>query len=202
MGTFRGMFRTRNIFMAPLTERTSDLATCRANQTGTGRASAEQADLDGILTGLVALYTDNRRLTKLVASRAKLTGPQLVVVKLLEQVGAMSLSQLSEAMRSGNSTITGIALRMEREGLVRRARSERDRRVVSLSLTSKGRRVAAEVPSEPIGIYRRALATLTPEEAKMLLRMLGRVTAEVRRMVNEEVGPLRPVERASEREIS
>lgn len=152
---------------------------------GTGRA-----DLDAILTGLVALYTDNRRLTKVVASRAKLTGPQLVVVKLLEQVGAMSLSELSEAMRSGNSTVTGIALRMEREGLVRRSRSEEDRRVVKLTLTAKGRRVADEVPSEPIGIYRRALATLTPEEAKLLLHMLGKVTAAVRAIVDKEVGPL------------
>lgn len=71
-----------------------------------------RADTDAILKGLVALYTDNRRLTKRVAARARLTGPQLVVVKLLEEVGAMSLSELSEAMRVGNSTLTGIALRM------------------------------------------------------------------------------------------
>lgn len=149
-----------------------------------------QADLDAILKGLVALYTDNRRVTKMVAARAKLTGPQLVVAKLLEQVGAMSLSELSAAMRSGNSTLTGIALRMEREGLVRRTRSEDDRRVVKLTLTAKGRRVAAEVPSEPIGIYRRALATLTHGEAAALLLAIEKVGAAVRAIVEHEFGPM------------
>lgn len=153
--------------------------------------AAARSDLDAILTGLVALYADNRRVTKLVAQKAKLTGPQLTVVKLLEQVGAMSLSELSDAMRSGNSTLTGIALRLEREGIVRRDRSEEDRRVVHLSLTAKGRRVAAEVPSEPIGIYRRALSSsLSAEEAKSLLMMLGKVSAAVRGIIERELGSL------------
>jgi DNA-binding MarR family transcriptional regulator len=149
-----------------------------------------RADLDAILKGLVALYTDNRRVTKLVAARARLTGPQLVVIKLLEQVGAMSLSELSEATRSGNSTVTGIALRMEREGLVRRERPDHDRRVVRLTLTAKGRRVAQEVPVEPIGIYRRALATLSADEAKGLLAVMEKLTKAVRRIVDKELGPL------------
>lgn len=159
-----------------------------------------RADTDAILKGLVALYTDNRRLTKRVAARARLTGPQLVVVKLLEEVGAMSLSELSEAMRVGNSTLTGIALRMEREGLVRRERDPRDRRVVRLTLSPKGRRASAEVPVEPIGIYRRALALLTAEEAKMLHGIVDKLTIAVRRIVDEELGatlPLAPARKSA-----
>jgi MarR family transcriptional regulator, organic hydroperoxide resistance regulator len=152
---------------------------------------SRSADLDAILKGLVALYTDNRRVTKLVAARARLTGRQLVVVKLLEQVGAMSLSELSEAMRAGNSTVTGIALRMEREGLVKRERDDKDRRIVRLTLTAKGRRAAQEVPVEPIGIYRRALATLTPAEAKSLLAVMEKITRAVRRIVEAELGDIR-----------
>ena len=73
-----------------------------------------------------------------IARRADLTGPQLTVVKLLEQIGDISLSELSERIRAQNSTVTGIIDRMEREGLVTRERSKEDRRVVFIRLTPKG----------------------------------------------------------------
>ena len=59
------------------------------------------------------------------------------MVKLLEQIGDLSLSELSERIRAQNSTVTGIIDRMEREGLVTRERSKEDRRVVYIRLTTK-----------------------------------------------------------------
>ena len=66
---------------------------------------------------------------------------------MLEGVGDLSLSELSERIRAQNSTVTGIIDRMEREGLVVRARSNEDRRVVNIKLTDKGRRSRARSPS-------------------------------------------------------
>ena len=63
---------------------------------------------------------------------------------MLEGVGDLSLSELSERIRAQNSTVTGIIDRMEREGLVVRARSSEDRRVVNIRLTDKGARIARE----------------------------------------------------------
>lgn len=71
---------------------------------------------------------------------------------------------------------------------MRRERDPRDRRVVRLTLSPKGRRASAEVPVEPIGIYRRALALLTAEEAKMLHGIVDKLTIAVRRIVDEELG--------------
>ena len=64
----------------------------------------------------------------------------------------MSLSELSERIRAQNSTVTGIIDRMERENLVSRERSKEDRRVVYIKLTAKGRRLAEEIPIEPMEI--------------------------------------------------
>ena len=91
-----------------------------------------------ILEAIIYLYTESRRVTKELARRADLTGPQLTVLKMLEGVGDLSLSELSERIRAQNSTVTGIIDRMEREGLVVRARSTEDRRVVHIRLTEKG----------------------------------------------------------------
>src|SRR6188768_1167716 len=89
-----------------------------------------KSDVDAVIEAIVYLYTESRRLTKALARRADLTGPQLTVIKMLEQIGDLSLSELSERIRAQNSTVTGIIDRMEREGLVTRERSKEDRRVV------------------------------------------------------------------------
>src|SRR3954471_22881633 len=105
-----------------------------------------KADIDQIFEAIIYLYTESRRITKELARRAELTGPQLTVVKMLETVGDLSLSDLSDRIRAQNSTVTGIIDRMEREGLVTRARSTEDRRVVKIKLTEKGQRIRQGVP--------------------------------------------------------
>lgn len=149
--------------------------------------SAEiKSDVDQVLETILYLYTESRRITKELARRADLTGPQLTVVKMLEQIGDLSLSELSERIRAQNSTVTGIIDRMEREGLVSRERSKEDRRVVYIKLTSKGRKLAEEIPVEPMEIFRGALEVLTPAETRELVKILGKVARKVRATVSDE----------------
>ena len=86
-----------------------------------------QRDVDKVVETIVYLYTESRRLTKEVARASNRTGPQLTVVKMLHHLGDLSLSALSDRIRAGNSTVSGIIDRMEREDLVRRVRSKEDR---------------------------------------------------------------------------
>jgi len=140
---------------------------------------------DAIGEAIVYLDTESRRLTKEVAARHGLTGPQLTVVKMLETLGELSLSRLSEKIRAQNSTVTGIVDRMEREGLVARARSTSDRRVVQITLTARGHQLAREVKVEPIQIFREALVGLSRDDAKDLLRILTKLANRVRQMVDD-----------------
>ncbi len=135
---------------------------------------------DRIVETLIFLYTESRRLTKDAARRHDLTGPQLSVIKLLAGIGDLSLTGLSESMQTRNSTVTGIIDRMETAGLVRRIRSETDRRVVMIRLTPHGRSLARTVPIEPMQAFRRALETLTPTEQKTLLKILSKLEKQVR----------------------
>lgn len=147
-----------------------------------------KSDVDRVLEAILYLYTESRRLTKELARRADLTGPQLTVVKMLEQIGDLSLSELSERIRAQNSTVTGIIDRMERENLVTRERSKEDRRVVYIRLTTKGRRLAEEIPIEPWEIFRTALETLSAAEVRDLVRILGKVARRVEQTVRRETG--------------
>jgi DNA-binding MarR family transcriptional regulator len=76
---------------------------------------------------------------------------------------------------------------MEREGLVVRARSTEDKRVVNIRLTEKGERIAREIPVEPMEIFRGALAGLTATETRDLLRILTKVARRVQSIVRSGV---------------
>ena len=143
--------------------------------------------VDSILETIVYLYTESRRVTKEVARRADLTGPQLTVLKVLEGVGDLSLSELSERIRAQNSTVTGIIDRMEREALVVRARSTEDRRVVHIQLTEKGARIAREIAVEPMEVFRSALESLSAGEMRDLLRILTKIALRVQGIVKRDV---------------
>lgn len=149
-------------------------------------AHAEQPELDSIVEAILYLYTESRRITKDLAARYGVTGPQLAVVKMLEPVGKLSLSELSWKIRARNSTVTGIIDRMEREGLVERRRSEDDRRVIHIQLTKKGQRLAGEIPVEPVQIFRQILSELSPRDAAELSRILTRLARRVRELVEEK----------------
>lgn len=145
----------------------------------------DKPHVDAIVETLVYLYTESRRLTKHLAREFGLTGPQLTVIKILEQLGDLSLSGLSARIKAQNSTVTGIIDRMEREGLVRRERSEADRRIVLIRLSDKGRKLAASIEVEPMEIFREALSSLPRNDIEELFRILGTLQARVREAVDE-----------------
>lgn len=161
-------------------------ASAAPSQSAAGSPGEARQLTDELLKTLIYVYTENRRVTKALAARASLTGPQLTVVKMLEHMGDLSLSELSGAIRSQNSTVTGIIDRMEREGIVERVRSTDDRRVVRIHLTEKGRKLAAEIPIEPIGIYESAIETLTLQELRDALKIANKVTSRVRAIIKRD----------------
>jgi DNA-binding MarR family transcriptional regulator len=144
-------------------------------------------EIDSILEAILYLYTESRRLTKELARQVDLTGPQLTVLKMLEGLGDLSLSELSERIRAQNSTVTGIIDRMERESLVVRARSTEDRRVVKIRLTDKGAKIARAIAVEPMEIFRGALDSLSAGETRELLKILTKIARRVQSIVKREV---------------
>lgn len=65
--------------------------------------------------------------------------------------------------------------RLEAKGLIRRVRSQQDRRVVDLELSDEGRRVAALVPPVLAKVFNAHLAGFTEAEWKQLVHLLQRM---------------------------
>lgn len=68
-----------------------------------------------------------------------LTFPQTLVLTALGEEGAMPISRLAQYIGSANSTVSGIVDRLEKMKLVKRVRSEDDRRVIYVALTDEYR---------------------------------------------------------------
>lgn len=143
-------------------------------------------DVDRILEAIVYLYTESRRVTKALARQHGLTGPQVTALKILESLGELSLSELSARMSAKNSTITGLVDRMEQGGLVRRERSEHDRRVVHIRATDKGQAIAAAIPVTAMEMFGSALRSLSGRDRAELMRILSLLAARVREAVERE----------------
>src|SRR6478609_2468009 len=140
-------------------------------------------DLDRIVEGIIYLVTESRRLSKDEASQYGVTPTQLSVLKLLHEIGDLSLGTLSREIRAHNSTVTGIVDRMEAAGLVERARSDEDRRVWIIRLTAAGRKVAEKAKVSPWDLLRHALAELSPADQEKLTALMRKVAVNVQRAV-------------------
>jgi DNA-binding MarR family transcriptional regulator len=154
-------------------------------------------DVDAVVETLIYLYTESRRLTKGLARQFGLTGPQLTVIKILESLDGLSLSSLSDQIKAQNSTVTGIIDRMEREELVKRERSAEDRRIVLISLTDKGRELAAQIDVEPMEIFRDALSSIPKRDLEDLFRILVTFQKKVREAVARQPQLAAAIEDAS-----
>ena len=142
--------------------------------------------LDRIVESIIYLTTEGRRLARERCARYGITATQLSVIKMLSEIGDLSLSRLSSLIRANNSTVTGIVDRMERDGLVRREQSEDDRRVWMIKLTERGRRLARGIDIAPWDTLRNAVLRLPEREREQLLLILSRVAAEVAREVTAQ----------------
>ena len=105
--------------------------------------------IDRIVETAIYLQTESRRLAREQCAKHGITATQLNVLKLLQTVGDLSLSELVEADGATNSTVTGIVDRMVAAGLVAREQSTEDRRVWMIRLTPDGRAMARKVEVAP-----------------------------------------------------
>jgi MarR family transcriptional regulator, organic hydroperoxide resistance regulator len=143
-------------------------------------------DLDSIVETVIYLQTESRRLAREQCSRLGVTATQLNVIKMLEEIGDLSLSELSRRMAAQNSTVTGIVDRMVRDDLVSREQDPDDRRVWRIRLSDKGHAIAKKIDVAPWDVLRGAIESLDKKEMETLVALLGKVAAAVAKELSQE----------------
>lgn len=118
-----------------------------------------------------------REARRRVAARWQLTLPQFDVLAELTrgEKRGFTFLELSRLLLVTSGNLTGIVDRLEARGLVRRIPDQTDRRVVRVSLTSKGRAMSRRMLPRHAQDIAQALAFMTPSSLKQLTSLLDQV---------------------------
>jgi len=112
-----------------------------------------------------------------VAQQVRLTPRQCHTVSELGESGPIRMKPLSERLGVTTGTLTIMADRLEKLGLVRRSEDASDKRAFLLSLTAKGDAVYREHIGHHKSICKEFLTTLAPGEAEKLIELLEKITS-------------------------
>lgn len=112
-----------------------------------------------------------------LVERFGVTGPQLVTLQQAARLGRTPVNALARTVHVSHPTMTGILDRLERRGLVARARDDGDRRRVSVVVTARGHEILAETPSPLQDRFRDEVARLAEWEQTQMLATLQRIAA-------------------------
>ena len=103
-----------------------------------------------------------------VDSKSGLTASRLSALSVIVFGGPISISELAEAEQVRPPTISRLVKELEWEGLVSRQRDTRDRRVIRIRATSKGKRLLFEGRERRVAKLAERVAGLSPEERERL----------------------------------
>jgi len=141
---------------------------------------------------LVAL----RRIIRAIDLRSKelmqstgLTAPQIVILQAISRLEPVTVGDLAAAVNLSQGTATTILNRLETKGLVRKARSVKDRRRVFVSLTAPGRETLHRSPRLLQDHFVRAFTELKEWEQSLILASFQRV-AEMMQVQDLDVAPV------------
>ncbi len=132
-------------------------------------------DHDEILIALRRIIRAVDLRSKTLVKETGLTAPQLVVLQSLARSGPTKPSALSRDVSLSQPTVTAILDRLTTAGLVKRDRSDTDRRAVLAELTPEGEAAAARSPQLLQAGFIDAFHKLPSWEQHMLIASLQRI---------------------------
>ena len=110
------------------------------------------------------------------------TPGQFAVLEALLHLGPMCQHALAEKLLRSGGNMTLVVDNLQKQGWVKRVRQEKDRRMVQIHLTPKGKRLITRIFPEHAKAIARVMSELTPaeqEELRRIARKLGRGAEEL-----------------------
>ncbi|MCY8233706.1 MarR family transcriptional regulator [Priestia filamentosa] len=108
-----------------------------------------------------------------------ITPPQFVALQWLFDSGEMTIGDLSSKMYLACSTTTDLIDRMEKTGLVTRAKDEQDRRIVRVVLLERGKKLIEEVIAKRQNYLAEVVCEYDRAEVELLCENLQKLHKEM-----------------------
>ncbi|MGE4317874.1 MAG: MarR family winged helix-turn-helix transcriptional regulator [Deferribacterales bacterium] len=103
------------------------------------------------------------------------TLPQMLCLHEITNRKSLNLTELTKSVNLNNSALTGIVDRLEAKGLVKRTKTETDRRTIYLEATEEGISYTAQLTKKMDNDCFFDKNKLTPEDLKSILETLDKI---------------------------
>jgi MarR family transcriptional regulator, organic hydroperoxide resistance regulator len=104
-----------------------------------------------------------------------ITGPQMGVLRMIQGDSVMSLSEIAQKLGLHITTVEGIINRMQHHKFIKKQKSIKDKRVVEISITEKGKKILNEAPIGSMGRFYKNLKKISDQEAQQLYQTFVRI---------------------------
>jgi DNA-binding MarR family transcriptional regulator len=104
-----------------------------------------------------------------------MTIPQMVTLHVLGMSGRMKMKDIAAELNISLPAASGIIDRMSRQKMLKRIQDEKDRRVINIELTDKGKKMLNQTVESRRSAIEQMFAKLTAEERETYLKILKRV---------------------------
>ena len=122
------------------------------------------------------LYTASRLITQAyhpLLSQYGLTYPQYLVLLVLWEKDAQPVNDIARRLYLETNTVTPLLQRMEKEGILTRAKGKKDGRQMIVSLTKEGKALQKKLADVPFTVGNAVVCeSVTPKTFPDLFRML------------------------------
>ena len=112
--------------------------------------------------------------SKYLNKKFGLTGPQLIILQELSD-GEMTVSELARRISLSQGTVTDIIHRLEKKDLIIRRRSNRDKRLVLITLSEKCKDLLAMAPPPLQEKFMSYFSQIEEWEQLMILSSMNRI---------------------------
>lgn len=113
--------------------------------------------------------------------RTSLNISQVIVLEVLSEHSHCKMNELAKILNLTMSAVTAIIDKMIRHKLVKRERSSEDRRVVNVTMVSKGRQLIKQVREIRCSCANELFASLTEQDKQEYLRILKKAHLGLRK---------------------
>jgi DNA-binding MarR family transcriptional regulator len=132
-------------------------------------------NIEDVLVALRRVIRATDLHSKRLAKTTGLTSPQILLLQTIRDQGEVTIGEIAKEMSLSQATVTTIIDRLEKRGLVKRERSQTDKRKVHALLTDEAIETLKSAPIPLQDQFARQYADLQDWEQAMIISSLQRV---------------------------
>jgi len=133
----------------------------------------------------IMMYSSSANDVKEYGRLLNKSGAEIRIIMMVASQPSILLREIGEQLHTPKSTLTSMIDRLEKQNILKRVISQRDRRSFGLELTEEGQKTYHEFISYQAAIGEKILKTLTPEEQDNFVQLLLKIVTNI---VNENKG--------------